>query len=120
MTSSARKIHDVLESNYRVWKARQLMSEVLIWQFQQEAVRDALEGKLLFADSQVSGSLMNSRLSIVPVKAKSNANKGLLPLEMSVTRIEAFNVSQKVWADQQSLYFRRWLGGSHAVNCVHG
>jgi hypothetical protein len=111
MTSSARKIHDVLESNYRVWKARQLMSEVLIWQFQQEAVRDALEGKLLFADSQVSGSLMNSRLSIVPVKAKSNANKGLLPLEMSVTRIEAFNVSQKVWADQQSLYFRLSLGG---------
>ena len=47
--------------------------KVLMWQFQQEAVRDSLEGRLLYSDAGGHGesnSLVHSQLSIVPTKAK--------------------------------------------------
>ena len=108
-------INATINSLHALWKSRQMMAEVVRFQCQKSAVREAYYNR--FKDYNHSSSTRRvSRMSMmdtsVPVGSLAASEK---PVVFCVKKIVANNVSDKVWADQQQQFVEVSIGGWSAV-----
>ena len=98
-----------LSTNYGLWKSRQLMTEVLRFQFQQVAIREAFYNRLKDVDYDPQQLRLNSRMSVIPVTAARLARQR--PVLLKVKKVIAISVSRKIWLEQQPVFIQLSLGG---------
>ena len=106
-TPAVSNVTEYLLASHALWKSQQLMMEVLRFQFQQAAVREAFYNRFQdIADEHIDRR--KSRLSLIPVTAATLARQR--PVELVIKRIVASDVSTKVWAEQQPQFVSISLG----------
>lgn len=106
-TAAVENVSENLRATHALWKSQQLMMEVLRFQFQQAAVREAFYNRFQdIADEKIDRR--NSRVSLIPMTAALNARQR--PVEVWIKRVVATNISTKVWADQQPQFIHMSIG----------
>lgn len=112
-------VNEKLKANHALWKMSQLMAEVLRFQFQQVAVRDAYEHRLQGIEQEPLEGRQISKMSLMPVTAARRARD--FPTELRLKKVVAKDVSERVWADQQLQYVQLTLGGwTWRTNPING
>lgn len=113
-TSFVGAVHKNLMLEHATWKSRQLMAEVIRYNCQKVAVREAYYTRFrdYKYDHNDSGDRKFSKLSLidesVPRAALAASEK---PVQLVINKIIADGLSTAVWADQQSQCVEISLGG---------
>lgn len=116
------KVNEKLQSQHALWKSRQLMAEVLRYQLQQEACREAIKkrfhaltggGKDVPTDAMNDKNEFERRQSVVSLMTLNDqiSAERQLGIEFTVLRIRIQNTSNKTWVDNQKQFVRINLGG---------
>jgi len=106
-----KKKSEKLSTLHAMWKASQLMMEVIRFQCQKAAVKEAFFDRFknhAYLENERRHSLMSLVNNAVPVAQIQARHK---PLQLSVKKLIATNISSKVWADQQHQCLQISLGG---------
>lgn len=105
------KKSEKLSTAHAMWKASQLMMEVVRFQCQKAAVKEAYYNRFknyAYQESERRHSLMSLVNNAVPASQILARDK---PLQLSVKKIVANGISSKVWADQQLQCMQMSIGG---------
>lgn len=125
-TDAVSRSDDKLQAKYYLWKSRQLMVEVIRFQFQREAVKDAVNGRLkpsnqkgdpanrAISEGQRMSMLRPPRNSLDGSEETDEEGRRFFqPVEVFVESIEIRGVSTRVWAEQQRQYVQLSFGELH-------
>jgi hypothetical protein len=110
-TPSVSAATEKLTTAHALWKSQQLMAEVVRFQCQKSAVRDAYGNRFKdynYNPDQRRVSRMSMMDGDVPVASLAAQER---PVMFTVKKVVAYNVSDAVWADQQPQFVEVAIGG---------
>ncbi len=115
VTPHVSKVNAAITTQHALWKTRQMMAEVVRFQCQKSAVREAYYNRFKDYKHGADGRRV-SRMSMmdtsVPLGSLAASEK---PVLFRVKKVVANKVSDRVWADQQSQFVEVSIGGWSAV-----
>ena len=109
-TPYVHKVNENLTTAHAVWKAGQMMTEVVRFQCQKSAVRDAFQSRFKNYAYEI-GERRNSMMSLMSEVPRAAIAAREKPVMLKVKKVTATNVSAKTWADQQAQFVEISIGG---------